>query len=114
MKINADDREALAREMYPAEYAAITDDAPMDPVKVALVEAELIRRKGDVTAEKRLAMHGLITDVETLARYLRLVSDGHLSLAVVDNHGKTLRERQGMNWHDAHLAADRIANGEVR
>lgn len=40
----AADMETLAREMYPAEYAAITDDNPMDPGKVAAVKAELARR----------------------------------------------------------------------
>jgi hypothetical protein len=38
------DIESIAREMFPAEYAAITDDRPMDPALVALVKAEQARR----------------------------------------------------------------------
>jgi hypothetical protein len=38
------DREAIAKEMFPAEYAAIDDDHPMDPYKVAMVDAEIANR----------------------------------------------------------------------
>jgi hypothetical protein len=41
----AADMETLAREMYPAQYAAITDDHPMDPALVRQVQAELDRRR---------------------------------------------------------------------
>jgi hypothetical protein len=111
---NSWDREVLAKEMFPAEYAAITDDKPMDPAKVALVEAELIRRTSDVTEDKRRAMHGMISEVEKLARYMRLISDGNLSLAVVHNYAASKSEREGMGWHNAHLAADKIADGTLR
>jgi hypothetical protein len=45
-KVMADllDLEALAREMYPAEYAAITDDHPMPADLVDAVIAERDRR----------------------------------------------------------------------
>jgi hypothetical protein len=36
--------ETLAKEMFPAEYAAIDDDHPMDEDKVRMVQNELIRR----------------------------------------------------------------------
>jgi hypothetical protein len=52
---------------------------------------------------------------EEKAREVRLLSAGRLSLAVVDNNGVTLREREGMGWHAAHLAADRaLAESGVR
>lgn len=37
--------EALAREMFPVEYAAITDDKPMNPAKVRMVKLEMARRE---------------------------------------------------------------------
>jgi hypothetical protein len=55
------------------------------------------------------AAHALINITEDLARYLRLVTDGALTLAVVQNRGRTLKERQGMGWTDAHEFADRVA-----
>jgi hypothetical protein len=39
------DREAVAREMFPAEYAAIDDDHPMAPEKIAAVDTEILRRQ---------------------------------------------------------------------
>lgn len=56
-------------------------------------------------ADQQWAAHHYITQAEDLARLLRLVTGGRLTLAVVDNHGRELRQRTGMTWHDAHLAA---------
>jgi hypothetical protein len=39
------DMETLAREMFPEQYAAITDDNPMDPALVQRVKDELARRQ---------------------------------------------------------------------
>jgi hypothetical protein len=65
--------------------------------------------------ERRQPLHDLINEVEEKAREVRLLSAGRLSLAVVDNNGVTLREREGMGWHAAHLAADRaLAESGVR
>lgn len=55
----------------------------------------------------RAATHELIREAESLARELRVASRGEFSLAVVRNHGKTLSERQGMSWHEAHQATER-------
>ena len=61
----------------------------------------------EMTDEEKV-LHELIIEAEKLARLIRVGSSGNLSLAVVNNHGRTLKEREGMNWHEAHSAADRI------
>jgi hypothetical protein len=38
------DLESIAKEMFPKEYADITDDRPMDPEKVQKAKAELHHR----------------------------------------------------------------------
>jgi hypothetical protein len=43
--------ETLARKMFPAEYAAITDDQPLAPEKVRTVEIKLTRMNGCPGAE---------------------------------------------------------------
>lgn len=63
----------------------------------------------DIAAEGPAAAHALINITEELARYLRLVSGGSLTLAVVNNRGRNLRDRQGMDWGEAHEFADRTA-----
>lgn len=45
-----------------------------------------------------------IAEAEGLARLLRVASGGHLTLAVVNNNATTAKDRQGMNWGDAHEA----------
>jgi hypothetical protein len=58
--------------------------------------------------EEQKALHEYIVQAEELARLIRVTSKGNMSLAVVNNHGRTVREREGMGWHGAHEAADRI------
>jgi hypothetical protein len=43
-------RESIAREMFPAEYAAIDDDHPMPPDKIKAVNAEFARKMTVSTA----------------------------------------------------------------
>jgi len=59
-------------------------------------------------SESEQALHELIRQAEDMARELRVLSSGYLSLAVVRNHGKSLAEREGLGWHDAHEAAVRV------
>ena len=59
-------------------------------------------------SETEQALHDLINQAEGLAREMRVLSSGYLSLAVVNNYGRTLPEREGMGWHDAHEAATRV------
>jgi len=54
------------------------------------------------------ALHDLISEAESRAREIRVLSGGYLSLAVVNNRGRTLPEHEGMGWHDAHEAATRV------
>ena len=58
------DLETLAAEMFPAEYAAIDDDHPMDPVALALVHQELARRQ--LAAQPQPAA---FTDMADLSRW---------------------------------------------
>lgn len=59
------------------------------------------------SADPHEVARALIRQAEDIARSLRYITKGALSLAVVDNHGVTLREREGLGWHDAHEAAQR-------
>jgi hypothetical protein len=59
------------------------------------------------------ATHALINITEDLARYLRVISKGALTLAVVSSRATTLRDRAGMGWFDAHEFAD-VAVGRAR
>jgi len=59
-------------------------------------------------SESEQALHALIRQAEDTAREIRVLSSGYLSLAVVRNHGKSLAEREGLGWHDAHEAAARV------
>jgi hypothetical protein len=43
-------------------------------------------------------------ETERLAHMLQLVTGDRLSLAVTDNHPTTRREREGMDWYNAHEA----------
>lgn len=80
----------------PLEYG--TKRAPMRP-QPEPTDAE-------IAAEGPAAAHALINIAEDLGRYLRLVSGGALTLAVVDARGKTLRDKAGMGWGDAHEFAN--------
>jgi hypothetical protein len=64
--------------------------------------------------EGAAATHALINIAEDLARHLRVVSKGTLTLAVVANKATTQRDRAGMNWGDAHEYADQAALGTSR
>lgn len=64
--------------------------------------------------EQEKVLHAYIRQAEELARDIRIVSNGELSLAVVRNHGTTPKEREGLGWHAAHEAAVRIHRGEAR
>jgi hypothetical protein len=54
-------------------------------------------------AERATAAHDLIGEAERLARLLRVVTGGRLSLAVVDL-AVVAEDRAGMGWDDAHRA----------
>jgi hypothetical protein len=99
------------------EGPRIWDAASLQPQVISLSEQGLIQPYGNGPAyqitEKgkqvigAKALHDLISHVEHLAREARALSNGHLSIAFVNNHGETLRDREGMSWTDAHNAADR-------
>lgn len=61
----------------------------------------------------RKSLHALIDEAESLAQEIRLRSAGHLSLAVVNSHGITLRRGVGTGWHAAHEAADQALTHEA-
>jgi len=67
-----------------------------------------------LAAEGAAATHALINIAEDLARYLRLASNGLLTLTVVPAQATTLRDRAGMNWGDAHEYADGAALATTR
>lgn len=83
------------------------------PVRdVVLARRPELAATDDAAAEQSRAAHDLINEAEQLARYLRVITGGHLTLTVVDNYGKTLRERQGMGWHQAHEAVATAMTGQ--
>lgn len=60
-------------------------------------------------AGQAAAASALVKITEDLARYLRVVTGGELSLAVVRNRATTARDRQGVPWDDAFLLAAQAA-----
>jgi hypothetical protein len=65
-------------------------------------------------ADQAAAAHALINITEDLGRYLRIVSGGMLTLAVVHNTGATGFRAERMGWGDAHDAADRVSGTASR
>lgn len=66
-------------------------------------------QRDELTGTEVKGSHEMINEAESLARMLRVASGGNLSLAVVRNHGTTLKEREGMPWHEAHEIIDSLA-----
>ena len=72
----------------------------------------MARDNTDVGAagDRQLAAHELLREAEALARLLRLATDGHLTLGVLDNG--MLRDRSVAvafgSWHAAHEAVGEL------
>ena len=98
------DAASLVSEVAALAGAGLIEPVP-DSAAYRLTDAGRAELREQDTEK---ILHDMINEVEDLARRVRVLSHGHLSLAFVDNHGKTLRERAGMSWTDAHNAAVKI------
>jgi hypothetical protein len=89
--------ESIAREMFPAEYEAITDDNPLPEDKQRAVLAEQIRRRGrQIMTDRAVEMFRDAEHARVLAEHKQRALEIHLCSYAVDLNdyvGRTERSR---------------------
>lgn len=66
-------------------------------------------RDAATAADQQAAAHDVLREAESLARLLRLVTGGHLTLGVLDNDALSRGALRAYgSWHEAHGAVGQI------